>query len=242
MKGNHIAVGFLNGATELWDAEVGSLLVKYMGHSQRVGVLAWNNNILTSGSRDKLIVNQDIREAAMSSKTFNGHLQEVCGLKWSTFGNDILASGGNDNSVILWDLSMNKSYTKLDDHNAAIKALAWSPHQRNILATGGGTADRTIRVWNTSICEPVIKLDTGSQVCNLAWSKNSNEILSTHGFSRNQIVVWDFPSMTQQALLTGHTTRVLYLATSPDGSAVVTGAGDKTIRFWNVFPRPKGER
>ena len=36
--------------------------------------------------------------------------------------------------------------------------------------------------------------------------------------------------------LTGHTFRVLYLAMSPDGTTIVTGAGDETLRFWNVFP------
>ena len=30
--------------------------------------------------------------------------------------------------------------------------------------------------------------------------------------------------------------RVLYLATSPDGQTIVTGAGDETLRFWSVFP------
>lgn len=30
--------------------------------------------------------------------------------------------------------------------------------------------------------------------------------------------------------------RVLYLAMSPDGQSIVTGAGDETLRFWNVFP------
>ena len=29
-----------------------------------------------------------------------------------------------------------------------------------------------------------------SQVCNLMWSKNVNEIVSTHGYSLNQIIVW----------------------------------------------------
>lgn len=29
--------------------------------------------------------------------------------------------------------------------------------------------------------------------------------------------------------------RVLYLALSPDGQTIVTGAGDETLRFWNVF-------
>lgn len=33
--------------------------------------------------------------------------------------------------------------------------------------------------------------------------------------------------------------RVLYLAMSPDGQSIVTGAGDETLRFWNVFPGPK---
>ena len=39
------------------------------------------------------------------------------------------------------------------------------------------------------------------------------------------------------ASLTGHTNRVLYLAMSPDGETIVTGAGDETLRFWNAFPR-----
>lgn len=68
-------------------------------------------------------------------------------------------------------------------------------------------------------------LCTGSQVCNLSWSKNVNEIVSTHGYSQNQIVVWKYPSMTKLTTLTGHTLRVLYLAVSPDGQTIVTGAG-----------------
>ena len=45
--------------------------------------------------------------------------------------------------------------------------------------------------------------------------------------------------LRQVATLTGHTLRVLYLAMSPDGQTIVTGAGDETLRFWNVFPGPK---
>jgi len=33
-------------------------------------------------------------------------------------------------------------------HKAAVKALAWCPWQRNLLATGGGTNDQTMRFWN----------------------------------------------------------------------------------------------
>jgi cell division cycle 20-like protein 1 (cofactor of APC complex) len=106
-----------------------------------------------------------------------------------------------------------------------------------LLASGGGTADRCIRFWNTLNGSRLQAIDTGSQVCNLMWSKNSNEVVSTHGYSLNQIIVWKYPTMTKLATLTGHTYRVLYLAMSPDGQTIVTGAGDETLRFWNAFPR-----
>jgi WD40 repeat protein len=57
-----------------------------------------------------------------------------------------------------------------------------------------------------------------------------NELVSTHGYSQNQIVVWSCPTMTPLARLTGHTMRVLYLAVAPDGQTIVTGAGDETLR------------
>lgn len=80
------------------------------------------------------------------------------------------------------------------------------------------------------------------KVCNLLWSNNVNEIVSSHGYSLNQIIVWRYPSMTKVATLTGHTFRVLYLAMSPDGQNIVSGAGDETLRFWNAFPGPKTRR
>ena len=48
--------------------------------------------------------------------------------------------------------------------------------------------------------------------------------------------------MQKVATLTGHSYRVLYLSMSPCGSNIVTGAGDETLRFWNVFPSLKNEK
>lgn len=45
--------------------------------------------------------------------------------------------------------------------------------------------------------------------------------------------------MQKLATLTGHSYRVLYLGISPDGQNIVTGAGDESLRFWNVFPQNK---
>lgn len=85
-------------------------------------------------------------------------------------------------------------------------------------------------------------IDTGSQVCNIVWSKHSCELVSTHGYSQNQIVVWQYPSLQQVTKLTGHSYRVLYLAMSPDGESIVTGAGDETLRFWRVFSKQRCQR
>ena len=53
---------------------------------------------------------------------------------------------------------------RFHEHAAAVKAIAWSPHQHGLLASGGGTADRCIRFWNTLTSTPLSCVDTGSQV------------------------------------------------------------------------------
>lgn len=237
-SGTHLAIGTSKGLVEIWDANKIKCVRTMTGHSLRVSSLAWNEHILSSGSRDRTILNRDVRVESHYINKFEAHKQEVCGLKWNVEENK-LASGGNDNKLIIWDGLTPKPLHTFTDHTAAVKAIAWSPHQRGILASGGGTADKTIKTWNTLTGSLTHNVNTGSQVCNLIWLKNSNELVSTHGYSRNQIIVWKYPSMQQIAQLTGHTYRVLYLSLSPDGKTIVTGAGDETLRFWNVFEKNK---
>ncbi|KAH7032865.1 WD40-repeat-containing domain protein [Microdochium trichocladiopsis] len=240
-KGTHLAIGTGKGLVQIWDAEKTRRLRTMTGHTARVGALAWNTHVLSSGSRDRLIYHRDVRAPDQWMKKLMGHKQEVCGLKWNCEDGQ-LASGGNDNKLMVWDKLSDVPLWKFSDHTAAVKAISWSPHQRGLLASGGGTADRRIIFHDTVRGTVINEIDTGSQVCNLQWSKNSNEIVSTHGYSQNQIVVWKYPSMTQVASLTGHTYRVLYLAMSPDGRTIVTGAGDETLRFWTTFGRRPGQR
>lgn len=143
----------------------------------------------------------------------DGHEQEVCGLKWSLSGKQ-LASGGNDNVLYIWDAGIHSGQYlhRLDAHAAAVKALAWCPYQSNLLASGGGTADRCIKFWNTRTGTLLNSIDTNSQVCSLQWNRHEKELLSSHGYSENQLILWKFPSMTKTAEITGHSARVLHLA------------------------------
>lgn len=241
-RGTHLAVGTNRGEVLLWDTIKCKKVRTMAGHSARVGTLAWTGPVLASGSRDQLIYLRDVRVQTSFTNRLAAHKQEVCGLKWSFDEPAFLASGGNDNQLHVVDSrNPNTPVQRFMDHTAAVKAIAWSPHQHGLLASGGGTADRCIRFWNTLSGTGLNCVDTGSQVCNLAWSQNCNEIVSTHGYSLNQIVVWRYPSMSKVTTLTGHTYRVLYLAMSPDGSTIVTGAGDETLRFWQVFPGPRSD-
>jgi len=176
----------------------------------------------------------DVRIPQHHIQTYEAHSQEVCGLQWSSDGSQ-LASGGNDNLLNVFDFGNNQ--TKFThSHLAAVKAIAWCPWQQNLLASGGGTADRTIRFWNTQTGACLNSIDTKSQVCALRWGpKHHQEIVSSHGFSNCSISVWKYPSLVKIADLTGHSQRVLHLGLSPDGTTVVSGAGDETLRFWKVF-------
>ncbi|KAL2921513.1 Cell division cycle 20.1 cofactor of APC complex [Bienertia sinuspersici] len=243
--GRHIAVGLNNAEVQLWDSTANRQLRTLKGgHRARVGSLAWNNHILTTGSMDGKIMNNDVRIRDHVVETYRGHQQEVCGLKWSASGQQ-LASGGNDNILHIWDRTQASSNSatqwlhRLEDHAAAVKALAWCPFQGNLLASGGGGGDRCIKFWNTHTGSCLNSVDTGSQVCSLLWSKNERELLSSHGFTQNQLTLWKYPSMVKMAELTGHTSRVLFMAQSPDGCTVASAAGDETLRFWNVFGTPE---
>ena len=249
----YIAVGTNTAQVHLYDGHCLRKARTLSGHTGRVSALAWNQHHLTSGARDSTILNHDVRVPNAITSRYLGHQQEVCGLKWNEDGTT-LASGGNENFLCLWDAAMSNTarhnhrnnFTGVDhsprlilkQHKAAVKALDWCPFHRGLLASGGGTADRTIKFWNSSSGAVLNSIDTGSQVCSVVWSKHQRELCSSHGYSENQLILWKYPTMTKIKELTGHSARVLNMEMSPDGASVVSAAADETLRFWNVFGSP----
>ncbi|KAK2988944.1 hypothetical protein RJ640_026212 [Escallonia rubra] len=225
-----VAAGYKCSRLELWDVETCKLVRNLQGHNGRIGITAWNGHMLTSGSRDKAIINHDVRARYSLTSRIQAHASEVCGLKWSSRGN-ILASGGNDNRVYIWDtlrMSSSQFLHRLNDHSSAVKALAWCPYDSDVLASGGGTRDGRIKIWN---------------VCGLEWNRHYKEILSGHGYgisSENQfgLCLWRYPSMTKLGVLPGNSSRVLHLSQSPDGLTAVAARAKEILCFWEVFGPP----
>uniref|UniRef100_A0AAY4AMU4 Anaphase-promoting complex subunit 4 WD40 domain-containing protein n=1 Tax=Denticeps clupeoides TaxID=299321 RepID=A0AAY4AMU4_9TELE len=203
----------LDCKVQLWDVEHQKLLRSMTSHTARVGSLSWNDHILSSGARSGHIHHHDVRVAEHHISTLRGHTQEVCGLKWSPDGK-YLASGGNDSMVYVWsgiqEGSAQTALHSFNDHQGAVKALAWCPWQPNILASGGGTSDRHIRIYLISVIS-----------------------VSSHGFSDN-LTIWKYPSLTKVADLFGHEGRVLNMALSPNGATIASVAADETVRQWKI--------
>lgn len=210
-----LGVGLPNGIIELWDIIKGKRIREIEAHKERISSLVWNNYILSSGSKDKLIKNFDVRSQDVEISKIHQHKQEVCALKYSPEG-DLLSSGGNDNVCYIWDVRKlnNKllNISNLNDannndinsikpllvnnhHTAAVKAMAWCPWQRHILATGGGTKDKTIKILNCDTNKIIKNVETGSQVCSLLWNKKERELISSHGYNKNQITIWNYQKM-----------------------------------------------
>eukprot|EP00826_Nyctotherus_ovalis_P053716 TRINITY_DN7007_c0_g4_i1.p1 TRINITY_DN7007_c0_g4~~TRINITY_DN7007_c0_g4_i1.p1 ORF type:complete len:463 (-),score=118.20 TRINITY_DN7007_c0_g4_i1:147-1535(-) len=243
-EGKDVVIGCADRSVQLWDAAATKCKAKlaYNLHDNRISALAWNHrqpSLLASGSRDANIFLHDLRAAQKPIGKLEGHSQEVCGLRWSCEGTQ-LASGGNDNSLCVWDLGeTTPRFVRQNYHQAAVKALAWCPWKSNLLATGGGTADKCIKFWDTLTGDCIKSHQTESQICAMIFNPLEKELISSHGFTTNSINIWSYPKMEVVAELKGHKSRVLYMAMSPDASTIVSGGADETLRFWRVNAETK---
>lgn len=227
----NLAAGCENGEILVFDLNKGEICRNIQGHKGRVGVCKWNRGVLTTGGSDTFVLHTDLRAPDSFCKV-KAHTDEICGLEWNE---DTLATGSNDNTIKIWQDFNQTPICTLQGHTSAVKSMAWSPFDKNILLSGGGANDKTIKVWDTNLNKSLKEIYTGSQVCSLLFSKNSKEFVTGHGYSKNEIVVWNYSRLEEKETFQAHEDRVLYMAISPDGRDLVTGAGDKTLRFWNLF-------
>ncbi|ORX49515.1 WD40 repeat-like protein [Hesseltinella vesiculosa] len=232
--GAYLALGVETGNVQIWDVKQNSKLRTMKGRSSLVGAMSWNKFLVSSGAKDGSIWHHDVRIAKHKTAELLGHEDRVCGMRWRSDG-QLLASGGNDNTVNIWDIRSSKPKFSKRNHVGAIKALAWCPWNLNLLATGGGREDKHIHFWNTTTTGRVNSIFTGAQVTSLHWSKHYKEIVSTHGYPKNQLSVWSYPQLNKLADIPGHDSRILHSALSPDGQVVATAAADENLKFWRIF-------
>lgn len=240
-EGTSMVVGSATRPILLYDVSTGKITRSYRFGDQSANAITvadWRDNTIIGGTRSGRIVIIDTREATAHS--YQLHIDEVCAVRMSP-NMQYLATSGNDSLVKIWDMrSIGESTDEIlayDEHDAACRALAWSPYNDDIIITGGGTSDKKIRMWNTVTGETIRSVDTGSQVCNIYWNEGHNEIVSTHGYSQNHIALWKASDFKPIGSIHTHKERVLYMAVSPDGSTVATAGEDSCMQMWKFWPQ-----
>ena len=85
LKGPQLGLGTNSGEVQIWDVNKIKRVRILQGHTNRVGAIAWNSSIVSTGSRDKTILHRDLRLNSSFVNKLVGHKQEICGLKWSFY-------------------------------------------------------------------------------------------------------------------------------------------------------------
>lgn len=146
-----------------------------------------------------------------------------------SFDGGILASGGEDSTIKLWDVSRGIELRSITGHKSKINSLAFSPDGRTLAS---GDKDATVKLWsvNTGTELRTFRQHKGAVIA-ITFSPNGSTLItgSVDGTVRFSSVVngqeneppVEIPSSTLISL-------------SPNGAMLAVSGIDQTIRLWDL--------
>lgn len=229
-------LGDSGGDLHCIDVGTGMKTWTYALSTQKIGVMRCNEpHTLYAGNHAGVLIRLDVRTKKPQNWLIDSSY--VCGLALGP----MIATGSNSNMVKVWDSRLMSKPVFAVEHNAAVRALAWHPDGASTLLTGAGTADRHIRILNCGKGTEIGRFDTGSQVINLAWLQE-DKVIASHGFSRNSIKIWDLETQKHEVEMLGHTSRVLFMAASPQEDKLISMGGDELVLLWDIPEAYRGRK
>ena len=184
-------------------------------------------------SQTKALLNQNLWQV----NRLDGHTDEVWYVQYSQDGK-LLASGGKDGVIKLWDAVSGQHKFTLKDHRDSIKEIIFS-HDDQLLASR--SKDRMIRLWSVKTGELIDhpinnrkNIEAKEPANSISFSPNS-PILAI-GKADGTVELWDVEKnqLNSLPLLDKSSHPVTLLKFSSDGKKLVVVRDNNTIKIWNL--------
>jgi len=137
----------------------------------------------------------------------------------------LLASGGSDSTIKIWDLSTWHELRSLPDNAGAVFAFVFTPDGKTLVSGG-----QTIKIWDVATGQKLRSMPGISE--GLALSPDGRTLAS--GNFDHSITLWDVATGQLLRTLTGHTYIVKSVAFSPDGRTLASGGFDNAVKLWDI--------
>ena len=148
-------------------------------------------------------------------RTLRAHNGPVYSVTWNPSGN-ILASGGGDGTVRLWNPNSGVNYAILRGHTERVRSVTFSPDGKTLAS---GSADGTVRIWDVNTQRHLRIIDTDFPVTRVAFHP-SKQILVASGWG-SAVKLFDSATGRQlQRIFNGASTEAPF---HPNGQFLAVG-------------------
>ena len=144
---------------------------------------------------------------------------------------EILASGGDNNAVILWDVDDRSERESFVEHGKSVMSIAFSPDGQ-LLASA--SLDGYVRLGHVSSEHSRVSLRHGGWVESVAFSPDGKMLASGGGDQEGSVRLWNVLQSRSIATFSGHGALVESVTFSPDGRLLASASRDGTIKLWNI--------
>jgi WD40 repeat protein len=160
-----------------------------------------------------------------------GHRDYVYAVAFSPDGTR-LASCSYDRTVRLWDVASGRVLHVLREHTEAVFGVAFSPDGSRLASASG---DRSVKIWDVAKGTRLYTLtDASDALAAVAFHPKEPKVTASGGDKTIRTWVLDETGGQQVQAFIAHTSGVLRLRYSPDGSRIASSAMDATVRIWNA--------